>query len=194
VGGLDGGGLIPGGPFIKEGCALTPGGAAPGVFGGSFGGGGNPEGDFIGALGGALGGRPGGPDAGALGGPDREGGPDRGVPAEAGPDDAITGADPPPWVPDNILNSKFAAFSRAFWPDLIPTIGWVADAAAGVDSTSYFPTFMLFNSFSVLLKSLSSIELDLLMSSIREANSLSPSRKEIIIFSSFSWVFAFFGI
>jgi len=107
-GGLDGGGLILGGPFIKDGDPFTPGEPAPGDFGGNFGGGGNPEGDF---AGGALGGVPGVPDlrGGALGGPDGgalpEGGPD-GAPAVAGAD--------PPGPPDNMLNNRFAAFSRAF--------------------------------------------------------------------------------
>lgn len=106
VGGLFGGGLIPGGPFMKEGCTVKPGGAAPGLLGGSFGGGGNPEGDLAGALGGALG----GPECegGALGGPDRKGGPGG---ADTG---AAAGAVPPPVLdPDNMLKSKFAAFSRA---------------------------------------------------------------------------------
>jgi hypothetical protein len=105
VAGFDGGGLIPGGAFIKEGFAFIPGGPAPGAFGGSLGGGGNPEGDF----GGALGGLPGGPDFGALGGPDG------GADAVGGPDGAAAGTAPPSLgPPDNILNSKFAAFSRAF--------------------------------------------------------------------------------
>ena len=101
---------------MKDGLALIPEDpAAPGDLGGNFGGGGNPDGDFPGARGGALG--------GALDGPDRrfprEGGPDGGAPPEGGPEGALAAAamgTAPPSLgePDNMLNNKLAAFSRAF--------------------------------------------------------------------------------